>query len=736
LALLGAACLAAGLCVGALRLEAIDAPVRGLAQGQRVAGVAEVLSAPRAGPFGESVEVRMASGPARGARLLARLRHGERRQPLRTGVRLRLAGSFQPLDVGSSFDRYLAARGVGGELDGARARGGLASRGGWRGVVDRIGQRARSGLTDGLDPTRAALALGMVLGDDAAVPISVAADFRDAGLAHLLAASGSNVALLCGLAGALLAAGRLPHRARGPLLLGLIALYVLLGGAGPSIQRAGVMGAAALAAAAVARPASRPYALGLAACVTLALNPRAWHDPGWQLSFTAVAGILVLAPRISRRLGALPRPLADGVALTVAAALATAPLLAHHFGTVAIASLPANVAAVPLVAPIMWLGMLRGGFGQLGPNPVTEMASGLLAPLLAQLIAALELLARTFADMPGGQLALDLAGPLEIAAAYVALATAVWQVRRIARRHDTRASTAVAYVRRLPPGRRLALALACVTIGGLVLARGLSPVGPPAELTVSFLDVGQGDATLIQHPDGSAVLFDGGPPEGAVARLLRRAGVRRLSMLVMTHPSRDHHGGLGEVVEQIPIDVLLDGGDGTRDPSFRATVAAAADRGAHVVRAVAPLGLRIGGMRVEVLSPGPRGPGPAPEDPNPRAVVAIVRSGGFDLLLSADAESEALLPLALPDVDAMKVPHHGSADPGLPEVLERLRPEIASVPVGPNTYGHPAPSTLAALADAGASTWRNDRNGTVRLVVGDGQIRVTTERGGPVPGGP
>jgi competence protein ComEC len=109
--------------------------------------------------------------------------------------------------------------------------------------------------------------------------------------------------------------------------------------------------------------------------------------------------------------------------------------------------------------------------------------------------------------------------------------------------------------------------------------------------------------------------------------------------------------------------------------------------------------------------------------------VAVVRSGGFSLLLSADAESEALLPLDLPDVDAMKVPHHGSADPGLPEVIERIRPELAAIEVGENnTYGHPAPSTLAALRGAGVPTYRTDRDGTITLTVDRRNGDVTTER--------
>jgi competence protein ComEC len=199
---------------------------------------------------------------------------------------------------------------------------------------------------------------------------------------------------------------------------------------------------------------------------------------------------------------------------------------------------------------------------------------------------------------------------------------------------------------------------------------------------------------------------------------------------VATHASRDHHGGLAEVLERFPVDLLLDGGDGTRDPGFRAVLAEAARRHVRRVRALAPMSIQAGGLRIAILSPPPRPRGPPPEDPNPRGVVAVVSAGEFDLLLSADAESEALLPLDLPDVDAMKVPHHGSADPGLPEVLERLRPEIAAIEVGANTYGHPTPSTLTALDRARVPTYRTDRDGTVTVSVEGDEATVSTERRG------
>jgi competence protein ComEC len=257
----------------------------------------------------------------------------------------------------------------------------------------------------------------------------------------------------------------------------------------------------------------------------------------------------------------------------------------------------------------------------------------------------------------------------------------------------------------------------------------LRPSGPPDRLTVSFLDVGQGDATLVQHPDGGAILFDGGPVEARVARLVRAAGVERLSAVVATHASADHHGGLVEVLRRIPVELFLDGGDGNPDPAFRAVLSEADRLGVPRAPARAGRVLRVGGLIVRVLSPPPRPPGPAPEDPNPRAVVAVVSSGRFDLLLSADAESPSLAGLPLPDVEAMKMPHHGSKDPGLPAVLARLRPEVAVAEVGAdNGYGHPAPATLAAFAAAGARVHRTDRDGTVTITVDRNEMEVETSR--------
>ena len=718
---------------GQARLAAIDAPGAEVEPGERVAGRAHMLGAPRPGPFGSSVEVRMVSGHAVRARLLARLPARARLPPdAGAGTELRITGSVRepkrPEPGGFDMAAHLRRRGVAGELHADTAVPTGRPRGGPAGLVDEARRRGERSIAAGLDRGPSALARGMLLGQDELIDPAMKDDFRASGLAHLLAVSGQNVMLLAALSLPILAAAGVAPAGRIAVTVALIAIYVPLAGAGPSLQRAGVMGVASLAALAAVRPASRWYALLLAACLTLAFNPRATGDPGWQLSFAAVAAILLLGPPVRDALPGLPRALAEGIAVTVAATAATAPLLAHHFETLSLAGLPANVLALPLVAPIMWLGLLRVAVGQ---APGLDAVNDLLGLCLEPLLRALGALATSFAQMPGAEATVPLRSGTAVTVAYALLAALALLARRALQRTDTQRDSIAGGWRRLSSRRRTAAVAGAAAVVALALAWLTAAPAEPDRLTVTFFDVGQGDATLIQHPDGTAVLFDGGPPEGRVARLLRGAGVRRLSAMVMTHASRDHHGGLPEVVERFPIDLLLYNADGVADRDFRAVVAAARRRRARPVRAIAPLRLRAGALTIRVLSPPRRPPGPPPEDPNPRAVVATVSAGEFDLLLSADAESEALGPLTLPDVDAMKVPHHGSGDPGLPAVLERLRPEVAAIEVGEdNTYGHPHPATLNALRHANASTYRTDRNGSVRLTVEHGRMRVQVERGG------
>ena len=742
-----------GAAVGEARLRAIEAPTTRVRQAEVHNLRIHLLSMPRPNPFGASAEVTVVSGRLRNERLLMRIARWTRLPDrIDVGEELAADGQVRGLRPGEEFTDQLRRAGIAGELLLDRARATGRRRGGVAGALDAMRRRAEGAVAAGLPPPEAALARGMVLGQDEAIDETTRQDWRDSGLSHLLAVSGQNVMLLVALAMPLLALVRAGPLARGAALLALIALYVPLAGAGPSLQRAGVMGAAGIVAMTLSRPASRWYALLLAAAATLALNPRVSADPGWQLSFAAVAGILALGRPLGAALAgateellpvtrsplarALVRGFAEGVAITLAATLATGPLVALHFGAVPLAGLLANLLALPAVAPAMWLGMVKAALGIVGGvAPPARAVAELLGPPARIPLAYLEGLAERCAGIQGSRLALPLHSAGDVAAAYVLIAAAILGIRHAVRRRR-RAGLRPGYAeraaawRRAPRSFRVAVLVLILTVLALATATGLGSPSPPGDLTVRFLDIGQGDATLVQDGHGANALFDAGPPEGAVYRQLRAAGVGRLDLAVSTHQSRDHQGGFHELIGRMPIGLFLTNGYGTRDPDYHRMLHEADAAGIH--RTVAEAGelLHVGRMTVRILGPPPHEPGaPPPEDPNPIGVAAVVSQGAFDLWLSADAESDGILGYPLPPVEAMKVSHHGSADPGLPKVLDRLRPKIAAIEVGRhNGYGHPTPSTLAALSHAGVTTYRTDDDGTVTLTVDHGAMHVTTER--------
>ncbi len=597
-------------------------------------------------------------------------------------------------------DAWLATRHVHAVLraDSVAATG--ARRGGPAGLLDGVRRRALDALGHDLAPPQAGLLRGMVLGDDATLPPGARRELRRAGLGHLVAASGANVALLAVLAMAAGAAVGIPLRGRLLGMLVLIAVYVPLAGGGASIRRAGVMGAAAVAATLASRPSARWHALLLAAAVTLALDPASAADPGWQLSFAAVIAIAVLAAPVAEglRCRGVPWAAAEALALTVAATIGTAPVSAARFGTVSLASLPANIVVAAVVAPVTWLGMLAALAAQVAPALAWPLVWLAAAP-----VAFITWTGHVAAGLPGA--ALRAPPALVLLGAGVAAASVIW-----------------APVRRAVRPALITGCLAAVAAGGLRLAAGPDP-GPAATgAGVAFLDVGQGDATVL-FDHGHAILIDTGPPDGPVVRRLRALGIHRLDALLVTHAQADHDGAGAQVVRALPVGALLDGRDGVRD-----SAGAALDRARPgPARSLVPRAgstIRAGAITLQVLWPGPGRTG-AGEDPNARAVVALARVGGLRVLLTADAESDVLAPLDPPPVDVLKVSHHGSADAGLAPLLARLRPRLAVIEVGArNTYGHPAPATLGALRGAGIPTLRTDRDGTVIVSLRSGRLRV------------
>src|SRR4051794_20460419 len=468
LGLCAAVAILAGAVVADARLHA-ERPATGAQLGRAIDARADVVEALRRRAFGGwSAAASVRDGALRGQRIVLRASQHVARPAVGVGDELRLRGRVAAL---APWERYEEIRGARAALvvDSATATGGR--RGGLTGLVDGARRRAERALEAGLAAPQAALARGMVLGQDDALDDRTRNDFRASGLSHLLAASGQNVALLALLATGGLALLGVGWRGRLAGALVLVALYVPLAGGGPSIERAGVMGGAGLVAGLAGRPGSRLYALLLAAAVTLVAEPRAISDAGWQLSFAAVVAIALLAPRwragLVRR--GVPAPVAETVALTSAATVGTAPLLAAHFERLSVVSPLATLVAAPAVAPVVWLGTLAGLAAQLSAlgAPLAGPAGGLVTALDA--LAAFPLgfvgwVAHAAASAPHATVAVALAGPAALAGAYAG--TAALALSRRAR----------------------ALALGAMAAGGLALAwhRSHPPV-PPRALTISFL---------------------------------------------------------------------------------------------------------------------------------------------------------------------------------------------------------------------------------------------------------
>jgi competence protein ComEC len=260
-----------------------------------------------------------------------------------------------------------------------------------------------------------------------------------------------------------------------------------------------------------------------------------------------------------------------------------------------------------------------------------------------------------------------------------------------------------------------------LALGFALRPRGTTrSLGPPPGLRIEVLDVGQGDAILLQPRSAPAVLVDGGPPGDELVAKLHDEGVSRLGAAIVTHDQSDHAAGIAEALGRLPISRLV---YGRLDRRF---LGMARDDGARPEQVAAGTTLRSGSLRLEVLWPPPTllAEDPADTDPNALALVIRARWHRFTMLLTADAEAEST-PLDPGPIDVLKVAHHGSDDAGLDGLLDRARPRLAVISVGAgNPYGHPTPGTLATLARHGVPTLRTDEDGTVEIDVRRGSFAI------------
>jgi competence protein ComEC len=666
------------------------------------------------------------------------------------GDRLELSGelALAPRFEGFDYREYLARRDVGWVMSYPAVRR-LGTGGGSDGMRALAAVRNQLGelLQRSMPAEEASLARAILLGQRTAMPRDLTQDFNDAGISHLVAISGYNVMLVAGFVLASLSwlTGR---RAATLIAMLLVLMFAVFVGATPPVMRAALMAQVVLSAELFGRPGSAAGALAIAAAVLTAENPQIVHFASFQLSVAAALGLAVLAGPLQERLrlllpgfGAI---IAEPAAVTIAASLAAQPLIALHFQRVSLVALPANLVALPAFPLVLLGSAVTALFG--GVSQDAGRFSGSVAYLP---VAYIILAGRTFASLPLAVVSLEgaaAAGALLFAFLLAALGLAVRIRTGSTESPNERLSEsfwASLFIHRYEtPARRpplrlrplLGVALVLALLGGGVWYDALVP--DERDLAVTFLDVGQGDAILIETPSGRRVLVDGGPSPDVLQRELARqlpARARRIDLVVLTHAQTDHVAGLVGLGQRYAVGAYLVGNSQGLSAAYVAWAQDAIREGSAISPTGAGRRLDLGdGIRLEVLAPAsPRLEGTR-DDVNNNSVVLRLVHGRVSFLLTGDlaaAGEQALLDSGQ-DLRStvLKLGHHGSDGSSSAEFLRSVSPHLAVVSVGHgNPYGHPSPTTRLRLR--GLPLLRTDEHGSVKFVTDGVSLTLKTQRG-------
>ena len=628
----------------------------------------------------------------------------------------------------------------------ALARLGGAPPGGLRRAAFRARRAMRAAIDAVVPGLPGAFLKTAVLGDRRGVGDDVEAGFAAAGATHVLSVSGLHLAAVAAVVFfvARVAIGCIPdlplyvdpRAVAAALALPGVIFFTLLTGEAVATVRSAVMLAVGMGGILVGRPVSAPPAIAAAALVILLAGPLRLFDQSLQLSLASVIGIALLAARLGpvRRGDAEPWRRRALVwlwrfgAATLAATAFTAPLVAHDFGELAPAAPLGNLALVPLVElGVVPLGLFGSAFTAMGvpPGALALRVAGAAARLALAVAGAFGARAPVWTcRLPNG---------LETGALMAAAAALLWSVRATGG----------------PRRWALAAGLVAAATGAGSLARRDWVRRHDASARVTFLDVGQGDAAVVEAPGGAVALIDGGgtfddtfdPGERIVEPFLRARGIRRVDLVALSHPHPDHLNGLRRILRRFSVGALWTSGDDGHNPEYARLLALARE---HGVPTPVPADAALGAARVEPLGPFVVGPAgdligpPSGLSVNDASLVLRFAFAGRAVLfpgdLEADGEGELVGRRAVGQevtADVLKVPHHGSRTSSSDELVAAVHPALAVISLGwRNRFHFPAPEVVARYAAHGATVLRTDRDGAVTVTIDpDGRVSAAHERG-------
>ena len=547
-------------------------------------------------------------------------------------------------------------------------------------LVAAIRQHYRESMAAVMSREDAAAIFAMLFGGYAGLNPELVEDFATTGIVHILSVSGSHMSMLAMATAALCAGLKIPRAATFAVGLFVISTYAFLSGLLPQIMRSASMGVLIFLAKTLHAEAEGARLLTITALAMLINQPLLLFDISFQLSFTSTAGLMYLSKDLGERMERLPKFFSEAASMTVAATLASLPVVVWYFNRISLSSVLANAFVLPLLEIVIVGGLLGGIIAAVVP-----FAGKIFFTVMAMIFGAGAELNRFFARLPFSAVQVPTLGLWSGFFYYAALIL-----------------------------RRPIILLAMVAL----LAVSVLRFG--GDLEVSFVDVGQGDCAVVVTPNGRCMIFDtGGVREHmfdvggrVVVPYLKHENIHVVDKIFLTHAHEDHAGGAGAVIKNFPVGEIITAGE---PRSEYAEVFGIAEEFLPNMR-VGRTGeiFDVDGVQVEILFAPEVGTG------NEISNVYRIRYGDASFLITGDlvADIEAQILSAGIDVSSsvLKVGHHGSKTSSSEKFLQAVNPRCAVICVGyGNTFGHPRPEVLERLENLPTKIFRTDRDGLIKF---------------------